>query len=174
MASPVYGTPTQNTLAILEPPSKICWGILAPCGAPLGELGIPRQYSSYQKCQSWLTCVTIWRACGALPVTFTEKQNHGRLCSEDLSSVSWWGEAWRDKELRRSAGLPNQPYQPCLNVFNGKQWCLFHRLYSPYGDWTVLHLSDARNIWWYGRVWHVWGLVRGSRAIYSRRRTMEL
>ena len=25
----------------------------------------------------------------------------------------------------------------------------------PHGDWTVLHLSDARNIWWYGWVCHV-------------------
>ena len=35
LASLVYGTPTQNTLAILELPSKIRWGILAPCFAPL-------------------------------------------------------------------------------------------------------------------------------------------
>ena len=32
--SPVHGTPAQNTLAILEPPSKIRWGNPAPCGAP--------------------------------------------------------------------------------------------------------------------------------------------
>ena len=46
LASPVYGTPMQNTLAILEPQSKIRRGILAPCGAPLGELGTPRRYES--------------------------------------------------------------------------------------------------------------------------------
>ena len=77
LASPIYGTPAQNTLAILEPPSKIRWGNLAPCGAPLGELGTPRRYSLTNwiadliwRCQSWLTCVAIWRACGALLVIF--------------------------------------------------------------------------------------------------------
>ena len=41
-------------------------------------------------CQSCLTFVTIWRACDALLVTFTENQNHGGLCSSDWSSVEWW------------------------------------------------------------------------------------
>ena len=67
LASPVYGTPTQNTLAILELPSKIRWGNMALCGAPLGELGTPRRYSLMNwiadldwGCQSWLTCVAIY------------------------------------------------------------------------------------------------------------------
>ena len=51
LASPVFGTPTQNSLAILEPPSKIRWGILSPCGASLGEFGIP----VYRKSESWRT-----------------------------------------------------------------------------------------------------------------------
>ena len=46
LASPVFGIPTQNTLSILEPPSKIRWGILVPCGAPFGEFGIPRRFGT--------------------------------------------------------------------------------------------------------------------------------
>ena len=91
LASLGFGTPTQNTLEILETPSKIRWGILAPCGAPLGEFGIPQRLGmnriAWPWCQSWLTCVTIWRACGVLLVTFNENPSHGGLCSADRSSV---------------------------------------------------------------------------------------
>ena len=42
---------------ITEPPSKVHRGILAPCGAPLGELGILQWYMQLK-----LTCMTFWRA----------------------------------------------------------------------------------------------------------------
>ena len=93
LASLVYGTPAQNTLAILEPPSKIRWGNLAPCGAPLGELGTPRRYNWIAaliwRCQSWLTCVAVRRAFGVLLVVWCaiSRIYHGGLYSGDQSLV---------------------------------------------------------------------------------------
>ena len=97
LASPVYGTPAQNKLAILEPPSKIHWGNLAPCSAPLGELGTPWWYSLTNwiadliwRCQSWLTCVAIWRACGALLVIF--------IMADYAAEIKVWSDGEAERE----------------------------------------------------------------------------
>ena len=69
-------------------------------------------------CQSWLTCVTIWRACDVLLVTFTENQNHGGLCNADRSSVGPWDGAWKDNELWRSADYStNGNYPEAVNFY---------------------------------------------------------
>ena len=58
--------------------------------------------------------MTIWRACGALLVTFTENQSR----DADRSSVGRWGGAWKDNELRLSADyLASGTYSEAVNFY---------------------------------------------------------
>ena len=68
-----------------------------PCGAPLGELGISRRYSStnwiaylVRRCHLRLTCVILLRACGALLVIF--------IMAEYAAEIEVWSDSEEERE----------------------------------------------------------------------------
>ena len=89
------------------------------------------------------------------------------LCNCFCSPFSaWWGLNFDQSKIRRHLLKCFQRNTVMPFPQTKAAWPPLPHLFLPNGD---LNCSDTRNIWWYGRVWHVYYLKCVSLEQFQRR-----